>query len=426
VRQKAAEILGNIGDARAIEPLIDSLKVELLILALHYHHDISVRQKAAEALGKMGDAQAIELLIASPIDNSYGCYQTEALVKIGTAAVERLLIVALKDSDNSMSDKAAEALGKISDVLAVDPLVAVLTGLAAEPNKSNWFVRGSVIKALAKTGDVRAIVPIVNTLLYHRGLGDKDIKYKEVWSALEAIDPVQKGKEHAVPLLVKAFIECDHRKDAMEMLDLFYPGWEKTEDIQKSSAKLLTELVTKSDSPLPSYRFLSLSEWWSGWWNSCPSLLNVLGRINPTWEGAEVTQEAVTNFVTAMVHGRYENKEVEWIIHFLDKIDPEWGNSEILHVALAESLESYNNVPCREKYHYLWDIERIISSFAKQLHLTELKSIASLRGCYEKVWKESTAVFPEEPNGYTVEHRVDCSQAQKLALIEMKHRELGN
>ena len=47
--------MGEIGDARAVEPLIAALK----------HNDTGIRQDAARALGRIGDARAVEPLIAA-------------------------------------------------------------------------------------------------------------------------------------------------------------------------------------------------------------------------------------------------------------------------------------------------------------------------------------------------------------------------
>ena len=80
VRKAAAQVLGEIGDVRAVEPLIVALK--------NKHEDL--RKTAAEALGKIGDARAVEPLR-----------------------------VALKDEDRDVRKAAAKALGKIGDARAV-------------------------------------------------------------------------------------------------------------------------------------------------------------------------------------------------------------------------------------------------------------------------------------------------------------------
>ncbi|MGZ7049223.1 MAG: HEAT repeat domain-containing protein [Methanobacterium sp.] len=64
IRGRVAEVLGNIGDKRAIEPLINAL------VGLNKDGNKYVRGRAAEALGKMGDERAIDPLIAA-MDDPY-------------------------------------------------------------------------------------------------------------------------------------------------------------------------------------------------------------------------------------------------------------------------------------------------------------------------------------------------------------------
>jgi HEAT repeat protein len=87
LRKKAAWILGTIGDARAVAPLIMTLADK----------DADVRAQAAWALGAIGDGQAVEPLLA-----------------------------ALKDTDPGVRASAAEALGQIGDKKAVPPLIDAL------------------------------------------------------------------------------------------------------------------------------------------------------------------------------------------------------------------------------------------------------------------------------------------------------------
>ncbi len=54
VRDRAAWALEELGDARAVEPLLARLEDE----------EWSVRGSAAEALGRLGDARAVEGLLA--------------------------------------------------------------------------------------------------------------------------------------------------------------------------------------------------------------------------------------------------------------------------------------------------------------------------------------------------------------------------
>ena len=82
VRRDAAEALGQIGDARAVGPLIAALRDDIS----------SVRQAAAEALGQIGDTSAVEPLIA-----------------------------ALRAASLGVRRAAADALGQIGDRRALEP-----------------------------------------------------------------------------------------------------------------------------------------------------------------------------------------------------------------------------------------------------------------------------------------------------------------
>lgn len=116
-RMNAVKILGQIGDTRALEPLIEALKDK----------DWNVQEKTAEALGKIGDERAVEPLIYTLKDKSLIVRRasTVALVKIGEPAVGPL-IKALDDENWYVRYYAAEVLGKIGDKRAVEPLKKAL------------------------------------------------------------------------------------------------------------------------------------------------------------------------------------------------------------------------------------------------------------------------------------------------------------
>lgn len=191
VRQAAAEALGQIGDARALGPLIAALHCEDLLVGLaatealgkfgvpavkhliaalrDKSHDI--RRVAAEALGQIGDTLAVGPLILALRDNNSEVRwaAAEALGKIGphwpqSEAAKRLVpdfIAALQDEDSSVSE-AAKALGQIGDVRAVDPLIMALRD--EDPD-----VRESAAEALGKIGDVRSVEPLITALRDEKG-----------------------------------------------------------------------------------------------------------------------------------------------------------------------------------------------------------------------------------------------------------------
>ena len=69
VRLKAAEALGKLADARAVDPLIE---------ALRYDEDGDVRQKAAWALGQIDDSRTIDPLSYASVKDAQGYVRVEA------------------------------------------------------------------------------------------------------------------------------------------------------------------------------------------------------------------------------------------------------------------------------------------------------------------------------------------------------------
>jgi len=118
IRSQAAQSLGNIKDARAVEPLITALRDE----------KVEMRRTAAIALGNIKDTRAVEPLIT-----------------------------ALRDEDSDMRSDAAEALGHIKDIRALDPLIAAL-------KEESSYVRTSIVEALESIGNSRAVKPLTAIL----------------------------------------------------------------------------------------------------------------------------------------------------------------------------------------------------------------------------------------------------------------------
>jgi len=160
----AIEALGNLGNSQAVDFLISVLKggynhiLKDTVLVrtwpspepgdydYYRWHYLEVRAKAAEALGKIGDKRAIEPLIA-----------------------------ALRDKDDRVQQAAAEALGKIADERAVEPLIAALKG-------ENSRIRKVAAETLGKIGNKWAIRPLVEAL--------KDEKVEVRKSAAKALENI--------------------------------------------------------------------------------------------------------------------------------------------------------------------------------------------------------------------------------------------
>jgi HEAT repeat protein len=145
VRRKAAETLGKLRDTRAVEPLIAALKDK----------DKGVRRKAAEALGKLQGVQAVEPLIAA-LKDEHELVRQVALRALGQIwQLPRL--AELGSSSRSMRREAVEALGKLRDARAVEPLIVAL-------EDDDWWVRSGAARALRKLGDTRAVEPLIAVL----------------------------------------------------------------------------------------------------------------------------------------------------------------------------------------------------------------------------------------------------------------------
>lgn len=147
-RRGAAVVLGQIRDARALGPLIQALgdeddevcekalaslvkfrsaAIESLLEVLKHprsHPRSSVRRRVVEILGRIGDDRAAGPLgrtLKNDGDYHVRAKAVEALQQFRNAAIGPL-IESLKDKDWYVRWKAAQALGKIGNDIAVGPL----------------------------------------------------------------------------------------------------------------------------------------------------------------------------------------------------------------------------------------------------------------------------------------------------------------
>jgi 3-methyladenine DNA glycosylase AlkD len=120
-----------------------------------------LRAGVARALGEIGDARAVDALIEALKDEDSDVYwnSIDALVKIAKKdlGVVDKLIKALKDEDSDVRISVAWALGEIGDASAVDALIEAL-------RDEDSYVRESVAWALGAIGDARAVDSLIKTL----------------------------------------------------------------------------------------------------------------------------------------------------------------------------------------------------------------------------------------------------------------------
>jgi len=121
------------------------------------------REKACDALGEIGDRRAVESLIKSlkGSDRNVRLFAIGALRKISDKRAVGPLILLLKDGDHGIRSSAALALGEIGDKEAVEPLLA----LFKDELKVEYFAtRSYVASALGELGDKRALTPLREAL----------------------------------------------------------------------------------------------------------------------------------------------------------------------------------------------------------------------------------------------------------------------
>ncbi len=152
VRNTSVMLLGEIGDVRAVEPLIAALDDDNGI----------VRSGVAAALGKLGDARAVEPLLQR-LAAAEPAFKPASLIPPGGAASldlrgkMRVMRAVMDGSFMGSAAGVASALAEIGDRRATLPLIETLNSLDATTQRE-------AAEALGKLGDPRAVEPL-HTLL---------------------------------------------------------------------------------------------------------------------------------------------------------------------------------------------------------------------------------------------------------------------
>lgn len=155
VRQAAVEALANTDDPKLLDIFISLLKDQ----------DEKTRKYAASGLGNIKHPGAIEPLLQALRDNEYNvCWSASmALAKMGSAAVEPL-IAALESYTWYGRELAADALGRIKDPRAVDPLIRLLRMMQVRNEYGSKEAREAAVEALGELKDPRAVEPLIASL----------------------------------------------------------------------------------------------------------------------------------------------------------------------------------------------------------------------------------------------------------------------
>jgi HEAT repeat protein len=153
VRATAADVLGEIGDKRAVETLINALKND---------SDSEVRKRAVIALGEIRAAEVVEHLIISlkkDPDSKVRYAALSTLLKISKSDTSKLLIYALKnDSNYDVREFAVRKLGEIGGKKIIELIIWVLK------NDINGNVRARAASSLGKINDSQSVSPLISAI----------------------------------------------------------------------------------------------------------------------------------------------------------------------------------------------------------------------------------------------------------------------
>lgn len=203
---EAACALGDIGDQRAVSPLIDAIRNyyagdagfgalfkiggrlvgDSLVALLRDHGESAwTRASAVGTLGRLGDSRTFDAIIAALRDptREVRWRAPDALCGLGNLRAVDPLVAVLHDEKDEIRSAAARALGFLRDHRALDALVAGL-------RDGDENVRMSSAIALGNLGDPRATKPLIEALQ------DRDAVTRHVAMALgqlgdpQAIDPL--------------------------------------------------------------------------------------------------------------------------------------------------------------------------------------------------------------------------------------------
>ena len=103
IKLTSIEALGEIGDGRSVEALVDTLT----------EHDADIRIAAVEALGKIKDSKSVKPLINVLHDEDVQLFAIHALGKIGDKSAIPALRKLLHDQDEYVRYNASQSLRKI-------------------------------------------------------------------------------------------------------------------------------------------------------------------------------------------------------------------------------------------------------------------------------------------------------------------------
>ena len=153
IRQKLTQKLGEIGDNKAISPLIDCLKID---------PSTDVRDRAADALGDIGDKKAVGPLLKCLRENRatpYHCARAIAKICNQEWCAKELIDILHETGNPQKKGEVAKALGEIGEKIRDENIEKALIEALGDFDGDNLR---KVVEALGKAGGEKALKQLKN------------------------------------------------------------------------------------------------------------------------------------------------------------------------------------------------------------------------------------------------------------------------
>jgi HEAT repeat protein len=252
VRIEAIQALGEIGDERAVEPLIDAMDDESLVVrektakslgklgkheagdalisSLINNSDLSIVCATIEALGQIGDTRAVDPLLVFLTHKEPNIREctAAALGKLRDSRAVDSLVVALNDEQERVRWYAADSLGKIGNPICIDSLIKLLSDTSAR-------VRESAVTALGQIGNQQAIESLIKAL--------QDSDKRVVEQAAESLVNIKNMNFDTMDIVSTSFYTNKDYKRAEAILERQITEYSKLPDMQEKILQTRTKLA---------------------------------------------------------------------------------------------------------------------------------------------------------------------------------------